>query len=145
MPAQHEPEVRLADIMATLKDAERGVADFHRRTSALEASVNDLLKHFGRPHGGGDFSQHALDERQSAIGLLEQKHFSVATKRDTSLPEVVFSEAQIAEAKLAIKGLRALMHSTSIDQVSIECRKALSAFSFGSQGFILAPEMSSQI
>jgi HK97 family phage major capsid protein len=67
------------------------------------------------------------------------------TKRDVSLPEPSFSEAQIDEAKLAIKGLRSLMHSTSIDQVPLECRKALSAFSFGSQGFLLAPEMSQTI
>src|SRR5262249_39844662 len=43
------------------------------------------------------------------------------------------------------RGLRTLMHSTSIDQVPLDQRKALSAFSFGSSGFILAPEMSSEI
>src|SRR5215831_21025870 len=37
------------------------------------------------------------------------------------------------------------MHSTSIDQLRFDERKALSAFSFGSQGFILAPEMSNEI
>lgn len=37
------------------------------------------------------------------------------------------------------------MHSTSIDQLPMDQRKALSAFSFGSSGFILAPEMSSEI
>jgi hypothetical protein len=36
------------------------------------------------------------------------------------------------------------MHSTSIDQVPLDQRKALSAFSFGSQGFIMAPEMSTK-
>src|SRR5262249_18360674 len=38
-----------------------------------------------------------------------------------------------------------LMHSTSIDQLPLDQRKALSSFSFGSQGFMLAPEQSSEI
>src|SRR5262249_29571469 len=56
-----------------------------------------------------------------------------------------FSEDQVNEAKLAIRGIRSLMHSTSIDQVPLDQRKALSSFSFGSSGFILAPEQSNTI
>jgi hypothetical protein len=85
------------------------------------------------------------DGRKSAIELLEQKHFAATTKRYVSLPEPNFSEEQVREAKLAIAGVRALMHSTSIDQVPLDQRKALSSFSFGSQGFLLAPEMSQTI
>src|SRR6516165_11141730 len=143
-PATHEPEVTLANVAAMIRSASEGIEARDKRIRALEQSVNDLLLKMGRP-GGGDFNAAGRDARESAIGLLEQKHCSVATKRDVSLPEQHFSEAQIDEAKLAIAGIRSLMHSTSIDQVPLDQRKALSAFSFGSQGFLLAPEISSQI
>jgi hypothetical protein len=39
-------------------------------------------------------------------------------------------------------GLHTLLHAPSIDAVPLDQRKALSAFSFGSSGFLLAPEMS---
>ena len=87
----------------------------------------------------------ARPTRKSALELLEQKHFNATTKRDALLPEPSFSEEQIAEAKLAIRGIKTLMHSTSIDQLPLDQRKALSAFSFGSQGFMLAPEQSTEI
>ena len=143
-PATHEPEVTLANVAAMIRSASEGIEARDKRIRALEQSVNDLLLKMGRP-GGGDFNAAGRDARESAIGLLEQKHCSVATKRDVSLPEQHFSEAQIDEAKLAIAGIRSLMHSTSIDQVPLDQRKALSAFSFGSQGFLLAPEMSQTI
>jgi len=144
MPSS-EPEVSLANVAAMIRSASDGIAERDKRIRALENSVNDLLLKMGRPGGGGDFNAAGLDERKSAISLLEQKHCSVATKRDVSLPEPNFSEQQIAEAKLAIAGIRSLMHSTSIDQVPLDQRKALSAFGFGSQGFLLAPEQSQTI
>jgi HK97 family phage major capsid protein len=112
--------------------------------NALEHTVNDLFKRLDRPHGSSDGE--ALNERQSAVGLLVQKHQIVNTKRDSAAPEVMnFSAEQVNEAQLAIRGLRNLMHSTSIDQVPLDQRKALSSFSFGSAGFILAPEMSATV
>src|SRR5262245_29051797 len=139
-----EPEVSLANVAAMIRSASEGIEARDKRIRALENSVNDLLKQMGRPHGGGDaFGD--VDERAQAIELLEQKHFAATTKRDVSLPEPSFSEEQVREAKLAIAGIRALMHSTSIDQVPLDQRKALSSFSFGSQGFLLAPEQSQTI
>jgi len=76
---------------------------------------------------------------------LKMKHFATVTKHDALLGEPNFSSEQVSEATLAIKGLRSLMHSTSIDQVPLDQRKAMSQFSFGSSGFILAPEMSQTI
>jgi hypothetical protein len=86
--------------------------------NALEHTVNDLFKRLDRPHGSSDGE--ALNERQSAVGLLVQKHQIVNTKRDSAAPEVMnFSAEQVNEAQLAIRGLRNLMHSTSIDQVPL--------------------------
>src|SRR5262249_19125573 len=145
--ATHEPETLLANVLHEIKSAtahidERDAAT-RSRLATLEHSVNDLLRKQGRPSGG--FDANGRDERASAIGLLEQKYFATTTKTDPALPPPSFSEEAIAEAKLAIRGLKTLMHSTSIDQVPLDQRKALSAFSFGSQGFMLAPEMSNEI
>jgi hypothetical protein len=143
---RHEPETLLAKVLHEIKSATAQIDQRDQvtkfRLSALENSVNDLLRRAGRPSGGNG---HDTDARAQAIGLLEFKRDSVQTKHDASLPAPSFSEDQIAEGKLAIAGLRSLMHSTSIDQVPHDQRKALSAFSFGSQGFILAPEMSNEI
>jgi HK97 family phage major capsid protein len=141
---RHEAEVLIAEIRASTAQLEVRDKDFRSRMNALEGTVNDLFKRLDRPKGNGDGD--ALDERRSAIGLLQHKHYLVNTKRDSAAPEVVnFSAEQVNEAQLAIRGLRNLMHSTSIDQVPLDQRKALSSFSFGSAGFILAPEMSNQI
>jgi len=144
---RHEPETLLANVLHEIRTANAHIDErdsaTRARLSGLENSVNDLMKRMGRPTGGNAFGE--TDARKSAIGLLEQKHFAATTKRDASLPEPSFSEEQINEAKLAIAGIRTLMHSTSIDQVPLDQRKALSAFSFGSQGFMLAPEQSNEI
>ena len=47
-------------------------------------------------------------------------------------------------ADLHIRAVRSLMHSTHIDQVPLDQRKALSSL-IGSAGFMLAPEMSQTI
>jgi hypothetical protein len=103
--ARHEPEVLLNNIMSEIKSATASLEARDRRVRALESSVNDLMRQMGRPHGGDGFDAD-IDERKSAIGLLEQKHFAATTKRDAFVPEPSFSEEQIAEAKLAIRGLR---------------------------------------
>jgi HK97 family phage major capsid protein len=142
---RHEAEVLIAEIRASTAALQARDRDFRERMQALEGTVNDLFKRLDRPRGSGE-GLDGIDERQSAIGLLTHKHQLVNTKRDSAAPEVVnFSAEQVNEAQLAIRGLRNLMHSTSIDQVPLDQRKALSSFSFGSAGFILAPEMSSQV
>jgi HK97 family phage major capsid protein len=73
------------------------------------------------------------------------KHFGAQTKVDPTLPPPSFSDEAISEARTAIAGLRHLMHATSIDSIPFNERKALSSFSFGSAGFILAPEVSNEI
>lgn len=132
--ARHEPETLLANVLHEIRIANTNIDQRDQATrarlAALEHSVNDLMKRQGRPGGNGLGD---VDARASAIGLLEQKHFAAQTKMDSGLPAPNFSSEQIAEAQMAIRGLRTLMHSTSIDQVPHDQRKALSAFSLGSQ------------
>ena len=146
MPA-YEPEVLLNSILNEVRSATARVDErdnaTRARLAALEGGLNDVMKRLGRPTGGNGFGD--TDEHTQAIGLLEQRHYNRQTKHDGSLVEPSFSSAEINEAKTAIRGLHQLLHATSIDQLGFAERKALSAFSFGSSGFLLAPEMSNQI
>jgi hypothetical protein len=104
-----EPEVTLNNILATLRETsatldQRDTAT-RARLSNLESAVNDLMKQMGRPHGGFDgFGD--IDERRSAIGLLEQRHFNRVTKFDGAITELSFSNEEIAEAMLANKAMK---------------------------------------
>src|SRR5262249_23541717 len=96
--ARHETETLLANSLHEIKRAtalvEQRDAATRSRLSALESSVNDLMRKHGRPSGGNGRGD--TDERAQAIGLLEQKYYHVQTKHDPSLPEPPsFSEDQI--------------------------------------------------
>jgi HK97 family phage major capsid protein len=101
-----------------------------------------MLTQAGRPGSGsgGDTS-----ERSQALGLLETPHALAVPKRDPALHPFNPSSEDVAQAELALRGLRALMHSANLKAISPDCRKALSAFNLGSSGFLLAPEMASQV
>lgn len=131
--AAGETEQKLAKIVTDLAEKET-------KLQGLQETINNIAKKVSRPQG--EFSEEA--NRKAARGLLELKHLYKITKRD---PEHLFSpsEDQVTEAEMAIKGMRALMHCTDIQQLSAEHRKALSSFNIGASGFILPPEMSSRV
>lgn len=143
--ARAEPEVLLKNILAEVRSAtallDQRDGATRSRIQSLESTVNSLMRQFGRPSGGNI----EVDERKSALGLLAQRHYNRLTKHDGTVVEPNFSSEDIVEAQTAIRGLHTLMHATSIDQLPLDQRKALSSFSFGSSGFLLAPEMSSEI
>ena len=111
--ARHEPETLLANVLHEIKTASASIEQRDQvtksRLSALEHSVNDLMRKHGRPGGGNGLE---TDARSQAIGLLETKLFNAQTKHDPSAPAPSFSEDQVSEAKLAIAGLRSLMHAS---------------------------------
>jgi len=107
----------------------------------LEDSVNDTRKRVLRP-GQEQFPDDA--NRKAALGLLRLKHELKIVKKDPDHPFTA-TEEQIAEAAMAIKATNALMNTTDISNLSPEYRKSLSAFNFGSNGFILAPLMSDRV
>jgi len=122
-------------------DRRKILTDIKAEQTSLRSSLDELYKRTGRL-GLGGFSEDA--ERKAAIGLLELKHALKIPKRDAQHPFVA-SEDQIAEAKTHIDAIRALMHTTDIGSLPDLQRKALSSFSFGSNGFILPPTMSDRI
>jgi len=131
-------EAKLARIV---DDQVKSVA----KLQSIEQAVNELMKQAQRP-GGFVEDKSKAERRQKAIDLLEYKHKMNIVKQ-SALQEMPFNptEDEIAVAEIAIKAMRALMHTTHIDNLPAEYRKALSAFTFGSQGFILAPELSNEI
>jgi hypothetical protein len=61
---------------------------------------------------------------------------------DATAADYMPGSTEIQTAMRARQGLKALFRTGSVDRVEPEFRKALSSFSFGNNGFILAPEMS---
>ena len=78
--------------------------------------------------------------RKAAIGLLELKHALKIPKLDVQHPFSA-SEDQINEAMAHINAIKALMKTTDHSRLPDIQRKALSSFSFGSNGFLLPVEM----
>src|SRR5262245_40161074 len=130
-----------AKIARIVDDQVKSVA----KLQSIEQAVNELMKQAQRP-GGFVEDKSKAERRQKAIDLLEYKHKMNIVKQ-SALQEMPFNptEDEIAVAEIAIKAMRALMHTTHIDNLPAEYRKALSAFTFGSQAFILAPELSNEI
>lgn len=129
----------------TASKLEKLVADMtalSAKHQACETKINDICKQLGRPGG----QQHLSDDanRKAAIGLLKLKHDLKFVKADVEHPFEA-SEEEIAQAGVAVKALSALMHSTDIKYLPDEYRASLSAFNFGSNGFIMSPEMSSRV
>jgi len=116
------------------------------KLQGLETAINEIMKRIGRPSNDGGDDDEKKARRKSAIGLLSHKYYKDIVKQDAAREHpFTFNEDKVKEAELAIAGLRNWMHSTHIDLVPPDQRKALSAFTFGSSGFILSPEMSNEI
>lgn len=113
---------------------------------SLETTINEMVKKMNRPQGGDASSEEV--EIKAARGLLELKHQMAHTKRDPDFPFAP-KDGDIEEARIAVKTLRRVMHMANLDhdlqRLSDVERKALSSFNFGSNGFILAPEMASTV
>ncbi|UGY16730.1 phage major capsid protein [Bradyrhizobium septentrionale] len=123
------------DVLAT-GDVERD-----KILKQVRADVDRLALRVNRP-GFDNISDDA--NRKAAIGLLRLKHDLKIPKHDVQHPFVA-SEDQIAEATTHIEALKALMHSADVGRLPEAMRKALSSFSFGSNGFILPVELSDRI
>jgi HK97 family phage major capsid protein len=110
-----------------------------------QRAVNTLSVKLGRPGAsaiGGDFSAGA--DEAAARGLCELKHFLRVPRADAAYPFAPTHD-DVGEASLAIKAMRRLLKTTSLDTLDAMERKALTSFQLGSSGFILPPEWASQI
>jgi hypothetical protein len=127
-------EIRGLPINEAVDALQKVTDDQRKKLDRMGSAIENLSKKMGRP-GAGDFDLGSTD-REQAIKLCAIKH---EQRQPKSEPEQVFiaSEDQIAEATLAIKGMRNLLHTTSLEALPLDQRKAMTSFSLGSSGFIL--------
>lgn len=138
---------RYGEDSAETKDKlHKMVADFtamQTRHQSLEESLNELHKLLKRPgmERGNDIE---AIERAAAADYARLRHETRNHKLDPTIAYKA-SDADLKEAIEARDAWHVFMHS--YDRVSLpdSCQRSLSAFSFGSNGFIMPPEMSSRI
>ncbi|OSI33030.1 hypothetical protein [Bradyrhizobium canariense] len=131
----------LNEVRATRDALASGDTERDKVLQKIKADIDRLTLRVGRP-GLDNFDDDA--SRKAAIGLLKLKHDLKIPKTDAQLPFVP-SEDAINEAKNHIDAIKALMRSADVGRLPDFQRKALSSFSFGSNGFILPVEMSARI
>lgn len=135
----------LNEIKATREALDRGDDVTTRRITALETTINDLFKRLGRPglsNSDGDYDF----ERKSAIDYCRtRKHLTTPKIAADVTPDYMPTAAEIDEAIVARKALRSLIRHGDVKRLDHLEMKSLSSFNFGSNGFILAPEMSSRV
>lgn len=131
----------ISDTEAKLQRIVDDVAASFTKCQGLEDKINEICKKIQRP-GYDNPSDEA--NRKAAIGLLKLKHELKITKKDADHP-FTFTEDQVGEAAIACKAMSAMLNTVDHQTLPPELRKALSSFVFGSNGFILQPEMSSRI
>jgi HK97 family phage major capsid protein len=131
----------LSEVRATRDAVASGDTERDRTLKQIKADVDRLALRVNRP-GHDSFGDDA--DRKAAIGLLKLKHDLKIPKHDAQHPFVA-SEDAITEAKTHIEAIKALMHSADVGRLPEAMRKALSSFSFGSNGFILPVELANRI
>jgi len=132
----------IADIQAKLDRIVKEEAEKATTLQSLQETINTLSKKINRPGSGSDNES----TKESAVGLLEAKHFHRVTKRsDSGDHPFSYTADELAVAEIAVKAIRSLMHCTNVAVLPEDQRKALSTFNLGASGFLMAPEMSSTI
>lgn len=125
-----------------LTDLKSQTAEFGNRLEGFEGSINELYKKVGRP--GAEVSDNDAKERAAARELLEIKHELKIPKKDPDHPFKP-TEDEIKTAMIYRKALPAMMATTDHNTLPDEFRKSLTSFAFGSNSFIMAPEISNRV
>jgi hypothetical protein len=128
-------------IKETTHDIKRADDAFGKRLADVEKSINDLYRKTSRP-GGFSADLAATDERRDAVELCRIKHALDVPKIETT--EYIPGSAQVDAALAARRGLLALIRHGDMNRLDSFERKSLSAFSFGTNQFLLPPQMVSQ-
>jgi hypothetical protein len=119
----------------------------NKRLDGIEKSINELYLKHSRP-GSFETKDDVAFERKDAIGLCRHRRNLTIPKVDTGVPDpddYTTTPAEIDEALLCRKAMRSLFRHGDIGRLDHLEKKSLSSFSFGNNGFLLAPEMSNQV
>ena len=141
----------LGDLIAEIRKARAdldGIIDnrdqrYIKRFDALEGSINEFYKKLNRP--GAESTGADTDARKDAVDYCILKHAIAHPKADTA--EVNFSPTsdEVMDAAVAREAIEALWHHGNVDRLDNLQRKSLSSFAYGSNQFILPPQLSNRV
>jgi HK97 family phage major capsid protein len=115
----------------------------NKRIGQLEKSINELYIKQQRPGSSWNTTDDELTDRKSAIELCRiRRNLTIPKTTDGSSVEYVPSSSEIDEALVARKAIRSVFRTGNTTALEPLERKSLSSFSFGTNQFILAPEIS---
>jgi HK97 family phage major capsid protein len=126
------------DVIVDTRDAR-----YIKRFEQVETSLNDLYKKLQRPGRGNDPTDD--DEHKCARDLCVLKHELDRPKNDGTTPDFIPSHDEVSTAISAHRAMRKLLRHGNLERLDQLERKSLTSFSFGSNQFILAPQMSDRI
>jgi HK97 family phage major capsid protein len=137
-------EVRAAseNITTAENHTNKSLAELRTKYGGLESTVNDVLRKLQRPGSevGGD-----TDERKHAVQYCMTKHALTVPKNDGHAALYVPSSSEVEDATLATKAIRSLFRHGNIERLDNLERKSLTSFAFGSNQFVLPPQMSDRV
>jgi HK97 family phage major capsid protein len=148
---ERSEQQRIAKIEAKADRSELRtlVDEIQRKTEKLkllEVAVDALSRKVNRPGGGVSITCSPDTGRDAARALCEQKFLLRVPKNDPSGKSKFHpTEAELDEAANAIAGFKAMLKTVDVQTLPDFQRKALTSFQLGSSGYILPPEMGSEI
>lgn len=140
--AENHTTKSLAELKQLGTTLETGQKSLEAKVSGLETGINELYKRNFRP--GQENGDYDFNERKAALDYLRVKHDIKLTTKDADHPFRP-SEDEIKTAIVAHKAMNAAMNTANLDSLSAEYRKSLTSFAFGSNGFILPPQMGDRV
>jgi HK97 family phage major capsid protein len=124
---------------------ERGDSAVNKRVDKLETSINELFRKTSRPGADWVADDDAAFARKSAIEMCRTRRALNTPKIDAGISDdYVPASNEIDDALLARKAIKKVFRTGEARLDHLE-KKSLSSFSFGNNGFLLAPEMSNRV
>jgi HK97 family phage major capsid protein len=119
-----------------------GDSRFDHRLNEFETSLNNVMKHLGRPGSSGDGFGPAKTDARAWCMVRKQLQ---SPKDDGLQPDWTPGSDEVANAELANKALGKLFRHADFSKLDHMEQKSLSSFSLGNNGWILSPERSSRV
>jgi len=142
-------EPNIETLIREIKAARQGIESRDQKTiervDEIERSINEVLLGMRRPSGTDFGADDGSLERKSAITMCQDRHAWRNQKIEGRFVEYAPGGSEIDEAINAQRAWKALLHHDDIQRLDDIERKSLSAFSFGSTGWVVPPQVSSRI
>jgi HK97 family phage major capsid protein len=132
------------EVRKAARSIEQGDTRTNQRIDVLQKALDALCVRMNRP-GADTSAANDNDERKDATDLCILKH-ALSVPKDDGLSAIYApSPAEIDQARAYRRGLRALWRHGDPNKCDNEIRKSLTSFSFGSNQFILPPQLATEV